>query len=82
MQVTFPYAYLNNMTYDEVVAELGEPTREPGHIEGADITINIYEFPFNEEWNLRIDFIQRIIDIGVKTQYVYHYSLTPKDWIK
>ena len=82
MQVTFPYAYLNNMTYDEVVAEFGEPTREPGHIEGADITINIYEFPFNEEWNLRIDFIQRIIDIGVKTQYVYHYSLTPKDWIK
>ena len=82
MQVTFPYAYLNNMTYDEVVAEFGEPTREPGHMEGADITINIYEFPFNEEWNLRIYFIQRIIDIGVKPQYVYHYSLTPKDWIK
>lgn len=82
MQVTFPYAYLNNMTYDEVVAEFGEPTREPGHMEGADITINIYEFPFNEEWNLRIYFIQRIIDIGVKPQYVYYYSLTPKDWIK
>ena len=71
------------MTYDEVVAELGEPlgepTKEQGHLDGKAYAIYMYEFPFNEEWNLRIDFNERNIDVGVKRQYVYHYSLTPKD---
>ncbi len=83
MLFTYPYAYLTIMTYDEVVAELGEPLGEPtkqqGHYEGKAYTIYMYEFPFNEEWNLRIDFNEKNIDVGVKRQYVYHYSLTPKE---
>ncbi len=83
MQLVFPYAYLDNMTYDAVVEKLGEPlgepTKEQGHLDGKAYAIYMYEFPFNEEWNLRIDFNERNIDVGVKRQYVYHYSLTPKD---
>ena len=83
MLFTYPYAYLTIMTYDEVVAELGEPLGEPtkqqGYYEGKAYTIYMYEFPFNEEWNLRIDFNEKNIDVGVKRQYVYHYSLTPKE---
>jgi hypothetical protein len=82
MQLFFPYAY-DNMTYDAVVEKLGEPlgepTKEQGHLDGKAYTIYMYEFPFNEEWNLRVDFHEKNIDVGVKRQYVYHYSLTPKD---
>ena len=34
MQLTYPYAYLANMTYDEVVAKLGEPLGEPTKVKG------------------------------------------------
>ncbi len=82
LQLTYPYAYLANMTYDEVVAKLGEPLGEPtkvkGQLDGKAYTIYMYEFPFNEEWNLRVDFDEKNLDVGVKRQYVYHYSLTPK----
>ena len=76
MQFTCAFAYLDNMTYEEVVVEIGEPIGIGMIVDGRDFSINCYEFPFNEEWNLRIDFIWRA-DIGGKS-YVYNCSLTPK----
>lgn len=78
LQLAYPYAYLANMTYDEVVKKLGEPLGEPRREEsyhnGKKYVYYRYGWPFSESWNLCIEFQERTIENG-KQLYVYHFCL-------
>jgi len=78
LQLAYPYAYLANMTYDEVVKKLGEPLgkprREESYNNGKKYVYYRYAWPFSESWNLCIEFQERTIENG-KQLYVYHFCL-------
>ena len=78
LQLAYPYTYLANMTYNQVVDKLGkplgEPSKEEGYIDGKKYINYRYAWPFSESWNLCIEFQERTIENG-KQLYVYHFCL-------
>ena len=76
LQAISPYDYLLGKTYDEVVAELGEPITSIEYQSPSDpdtIVKYVYIWPFSTGWDLRMAFSKT--DIADQKE-AYHYYLT------
>ena len=74
LQAVSPYDYLLGKTYDEVVAKLGAPLGEPTVKMESQNTYYYYSFPFDDNVNLSVKFLENTVTGQKEVNYYFLYT--------